>query len=103
MYPRALGSSFNHLDLNYLEMNLGSKPLVKNLDGLGPSRNFRYSSVVGMMRCLARHTRPDITCEVNCCARYMFCPQHYHKLSLKRIDRYLNGKSTNGFIIKPYK
>jgi hypothetical protein len=66
-----------------------SKPLVKDVNGELASGAFSYSSVVGMLLYLSGHTRPDITFAVNCCARYMFCPKHSHKLALKRIGRYL--------------
>ncbi len=66
-----------------------SKPLVKDVNGDLASGAFSYSSVVGMLLYLSRHTRPDITFAVNCCACYMFCPKHLHKLALKIIGCYL--------------
>ncbi len=57
------------------------KPLVKNLNGEAASGAFSYSSVVGMLLYLSGHTCPDITFAVNCCAQYMFCPNHLHELA----------------------
>ena len=51
-----------------------TKPLVKDEDGVAAANGFSYSSVVGMLLYLSGHTRPDITYAINCCARYMFCP-----------------------------
>ncbi len=62
-----------------------AKPLVKDEDGPPMSRDFSYSSVVGMLRYLAGHTRPNIAYAISCCARYMFCPKRSHELALKRI------------------
>jgi hypothetical protein len=59
------------------------KPLVKDLKGNSASCAFSYSSVVGMLLYLSGYTRPHITFAVNCCAQYMFCPQHLHDLALK--------------------
>jgi hypothetical protein len=67
-----------------------SKPLVKDVSGDLASGAFSYSSVVGMLLYLSRHTHPDITFAVNCCAHYMFCPKHLHGFALKRIGHYLS-------------
>ena len=48
-----------------------TKPLVKDEDGVAAAEGFSYSSVVGMLLYLSRHTQPDITYAVNCCARYV--------------------------------
>ena len=78
-----------------------TKPLVKDSDGAPAAEGFSYSSVVGMLLYLSGHTRSDITYTVNCCARYMFCPNHSHELALKRIGRYLKATATCGMIINP--
>ncbi len=56
-----------------------TKPLVKDEDGVAAAKGFSYSSVVGMLLYLLRHTQPDITYAVNCCARYMFSPKDFHE------------------------
>ena len=48
---------------------------------------------------LSGHTQPDITYVVNCCARYMFCPKHSHKLALKHIGRYLKNTPSRGMVM----
>ena len=45
-----------------------SKMLVKNINSEAASGAFSYSSAVGMLLYLSRHTHPDITFAVNCCA-----------------------------------
>ena len=49
-------------------------PLTRNTHGESPQASFSYSSVVGMLLYIFRHSYPDIAYEVNCCARYMFSP-----------------------------
>ena len=71
--------------------------------GLGPSGQFSYSSVVGMMLYLSGQTRSYITYEVNCCAHYMFYSRNSHELSLKRMCQYFKGTSTKGLILNPSK
>jgi len=60
-----------------------------------------YSSVMGMLLYLSRHTCPDITFAVNCCARYMFCPKHSHELAPKQIGRYLKQTPYRGMVMNP--
>ena len=76
-------------------------PLVKDEDGVAATEGFSYSSVVGMLLYLSGHTCPDITYAVNCCARYMFCPKHSHKLALKCVGRYLKNIFSHGMVINP--
>jgi len=78
-----------------------SKPLVKDINGDLASGAFSYSSVVGMLLYLSRHTRPDITFAVNCCARYIFCPKHLHELALKRKGRCLKQTPDKGMVMNP--
>ena len=68
-----------------------SSPLVKDADGPAACSIFSYISLVGMLLYLSRHNRPDIAYAISCCARYMFCPNHSHETSLKRIRRYLKA------------
>ena len=60
-----------------------------------------YCSVVGMLLYLAGHTRPDIAYAVNCCARYMFCPDWSHELALKWIGQYLKATCDRGLVLNP--
>ena len=60
-----------------------------------------YSSVMGMLLYLSRHTCPDITFAVNCCARYMFCPKHSHELALKCMGSYLKQTPNRGMVMNP--
>jgi hypothetical protein len=75
--------------------------LVKDINGDLASGAFSYSSVMGMLLYLSRHTCPDITFAVNCCARYMFCPKHSHELAPKRIGRYLKQTPYRGMVMNP--
>jgi hypothetical protein len=70
--------------------------LVKDVTGDLASGAFSYSNVVGI-----GHTCPDITFAVNGCARYMFCPNHLHKLALKQIVHYLKQTSDRGMVMNP--
>lgn len=58
---------------------------MKDNDGEPALGDFNYSSVVGMLFCLAGHTRPEIFFEVNCCDIYMFCTKRSQELALKWI------------------
>ncbi len=80
---------------------LESKPLVKDEDGEPLSGDFSYSSVIGMMLYQSGHSRLDIAYAVNCAARYMLCPKHWHKIALKQIGRYLRATRDLGLILNP--
>ncbi len=54
-----------------------------------------------MLLYLSGHTCPNITFAVNCCAQYMFCPEHLHVLPLKCIGCYLKQTSDEGMIMSP--
>ena len=79
----------------------GSKPLVKDAYGSAPCGTFSYSSVVGLLLYISSHTRPKIAYVVNFCARYMFCPKHWHGTALKRISSYLKETRDRRFILNP--
>ena len=78
-----------------------SKPLVKYVYVSGPCEIFSYNSVVGILLYLSGHTSPDIAYAVNFCARYMFCPKHFHETALKRIGHYLKDTRYRGLIFNP--
>ena len=52
-----------------------------------------------MLPYLSGHTRPNIAYAINCCARYMFCPKHSHKLALECIGRYLKQMPDQGMVM----
>ena len=76
-------------------------PLVNNEDGVPVSVSFNYSSVIGMLIFLSRHTCPYIAFAVNFCARYMFCPKHSHEEALKQISQYLKLTRDCGLVLNP--
>ena len=61
--------------------------LGKNDSGEPMTSEFCCSSVIKMLLCLPRHSRPDIACALNCCACYMFQPKKSHDLAFKWIGR----------------
>ena len=79
----------------------GYVPLFNNEDCIPVSGCFNCSIVVGILIYLSVHTRPDIAFSVNCCARYMFCPNNFHGKALKRIGRYLKLTRYFGLILNP--
>ena len=79
----------------------GSSPLVKDADGTASCGSFSYSSMVVMLIYLSGHTRPNIAYAVNCCSRYMFCPNHSLENSLKRIGCYLKATQDRGLMLNP--
>ena len=81
--------------------HVGSGPLVNNEDGVPANGIFNYSSIVVMRIYLFGHTRPRINFAVNCCARYMFFPNHLHDEALKLIGQYLELTRDCGLILNP--
>ena len=78
-----------------------SMPFVKDADGEGVHGKFSYSSVVGMLLYLSRHSCPNIAYAVNCCAKYMLCLKHSWELVLKFIGRFLKQRSDHGMVMNP--
>ena len=76
-------------------------PLFKDPEGAPATGAFSYSSVIGMLLYLSRHTHPDIAYAVNCCAQYMFCLKWIHKEALKQIGRYLKKTCDQGLVFNP--
>ncbi len=77
------------------------EPLAKHEHGEPTSGNFNCNSVVGMLFYLTGHTCPGITYDVNCAARYMFCPNLVLTHALKQVGCYLKSTSDQGLITKP--
>jgi hypothetical protein len=55
------------------------------LDGDPPVQLYSYPSVIGMLRFLSVHSKPDITFAVAQCAKYTHNPTLQHKQTLERI------------------
>jgi len=75
--------------------------LPKDEDGEPASEFFSYPSVVGMLQYLQGHTRPDITFQVNQCARYSHNTKRSHEKALKHVVQYLLRTRDKGLILKP--
>ena len=73
-----------------------AKPLVKDENGEPSSGMFSYISIVWMTLYLYGNNRPYVALAVNICARYMFSPKQYHKLSLKILACYLKQTKDRG-------
>ena len=63
--------------------------------------NFDYRSVIGKMNYLEKSTRPDISCPVHQCARFVSAPKIEHGKAIKHIGRYLASSASKGIILKP--
>ncbi|GKB42271.1 hypothetical protein Tco_0887213, partial [Tanacetum coccineum] len=70
------------------------KPLVKDRDANDVDVHL-YRSMIGSLMYLTT-SRPDIMFAVCACARFQVTPKTSHLLAVKRIFRYLKGKSTLG-------
>ena len=75
--------------------------LPANKEGEQCNENFNYSSVVGMLSYLSKHTRPDIEFVVHQFGRYSHNPKAIHETALKRIGRYLAQTRDKGIILSP--
>jgi hypothetical protein len=94
-------------------LNIGSFLLVRTptspkktlpsheLDGSPPQGLYSYPSVIGMLLCLANHTRPDILFAVAQCAQYNHLPKLQHEQVLEHIGQYLKGTMDKGLVLKP--
>ena len=76
-------------------------PLTKDEDGEPATGNFSYSSVVGMLLYLSKHSRPDLDYCVSQADRFTFAPKHSHEEALKKIGRYLLATRDKGLILNP--
>ena len=68
---------------------LEGNQLVKDKYGPPVHGQFNGSSFLGIIMYLTGHTPPNISYDINCCARYMFSLKYLNGLELKRIGRYL--------------
>jgi len=75
--------------------------LGSDKDGESGELMFNYKSIIGMLGYLD-HTHPDIKFAVSQCA-ISNAPKKSHKVSVKRIGRYLLGTKTKDLILKPSK
>ena len=75
--------------------------MTKDKDGEPAQEPFRYASVVSMVLYLSGHTQPDLSYSVSQVTWFMFAPKRSHKLTLKRIGRYLVGTYDKGLILNP--
>ena len=79
----------------------GYLPLANNEYVFPVSGSFNYIRVLVMMLYLSGHTRPSIDFAVNCCARYMFCPNNLHDKVLNLIGQYLKLTRDRVLILNP--
>jgi hypothetical protein len=75
--------------------------LDKDLDGDPADCSFNYASVIGMLRYLYGHSRPDIGFAVSQAARFSFAPKRSHELAIIRIGQYLKATRDKGLQFKP--
>lgn len=64
-------------------------------------RHFDYRSIIGKMNYLEKSTRPDISCAVHQCARFVSAPKIQHGRAVKHIGRYLANNASKGIIFTP--
>ena len=76
-------------------------PLFKDEDFLQLYGQFSYIIVAAMLMYLACHTCPYISYAVNCYARYMFGPRHYHELAFKIVGLYLKSTRDKLLVLNP--
>jgi hypothetical protein len=72
------------------------------MSGNPPHGEFSYPSVVGQLKYLQGHSRPDITLlATSQVARFVHSPKRSHELALIRLGRYLKGTADKGMILQP--
>jgi hypothetical protein len=74
--------------------------LGSDKDGTGPTFEFNYRSVVGMLMYLANNTRPELCFAVHQCARFSANPRLIHEKALKHIGRYLLATRDKGIYVR---
>lgn len=97
-------------DLRLTNDNVSKKPtpactsqiLRRHTESDDFDKHFDYRSVVGKLNYLEKSTRPDISCAVHQCARFVSDPKMEHGKAIKHIGRYLASSATSsGLIFKP--
>ena len=73
------------------QTSLGSNP-----EGPQFKKNWKYSSVVGMLLYLSTNTRPDIAFAVSQATQFTSNPKQSHASAVKMIIRYLSATSDQG-------
>ena len=78
-----------------------SVPLLRHSTSEDFDGHFDYRKVIGKLNYLEKCTRPDISCAVHQCARFVATPKVEHGKAVKWIGRYLAGTSDEGIILSP--
>ncbi|GKD08777.1 putative reverse transcriptase, RNA-dependent DNA polymerase [Tanacetum coccineum] len=92
-YVAEILKKFNYTDVKSASTPVDlEKPLVKDGDA-DDVDVYLYRSMIGSLMYLTA-SRPDIMFAVCACARFQVTPKTSHLLAVKRIFRYLKGKST---------
>ncbi|GJS03140.1 putative ribonuclease H-like domain-containing protein [Tanacetum coccineum] len=90
-----LGLQFNYTDVKSASTPTDlEKPLVQDGDAVDVDEHL-YKSMIGSLMYLTA-SRPDIMFAVCACASFQVSPKTSHLLAIKRIFRYLKGKSSLG-------
>ena len=90
-------------DCNPDKMPASQKPLGTDKNGPQFAEQWSYSSVVGMLLCLAANSHPEIAYVVHQCATFTHNPKASHGAAMKQICCYIQGTKTKGLILKPSK
>jgi hypothetical protein len=98
---RRILDALNINDLPHKFTPTQQSALAPDKDGEPPEGTFNYSSVIGMLQYLQRHSRPDITFAVSQCARYMHKPRCSHEQALICIGQYLKLTQDKGLALRP--
>ena len=90
-----------NLDGQFPKATPATDVLPLDPDGDPPHGTYGYSSVVGMLMYLMRHTRPELAFAVSQVARFTHNPKRSHELALERIGLYLMNTINEGVIMNP--
>ena len=75
--------------------------LEKNEGSKARENDFKYRSVIGLLNFLTNSIRPEAQFAVHQCARFSAEPKLPHDQAVKRVLKYIKGKSKQGLIMKP--